>query len=251
VTIAEVRAQVSDLVVEARDLRVDVRSSQNDGLLDLAVNYSVGELRIGGSDYAPAQIDIRIGGLRGEALAALQRDIEALATEGLPEAMAGIARLAVLIKHLPELAATDPRIAVERLDIATPEGPVSGHLTLGVQGLTGADLAGKQTWVRRLASDGDLSLPRDVALTLVARGLRQKALEAAAETQAGELTPAQEQAATDAANSAATIQLDALLRDGWMEAEGERLKTSLKLANGLLTVNGKTLPIGPLGGPAP
>jgi hypothetical protein len=129
---------------------------------------------------------------------------------------------------------------MDRLDIATPSGPVTGRLALGVQGLTAADMDGRGTWLRRLVGDGELSLPRAVALALLTQVQRQKALEAAEDHASGDFTPEQEQTMVDAA----AAQIDDLLQEGWIAADGERLRTVLKLADGLLTVNGKTLPVG-------
>ena len=157
--------------------------------------------------------------------------------------MAGIARLAVLLRHLPELAATNPSVAIKRLNIATPEGQASGHLTLGVQGLTETDLLSKGAWIQRLTGDGELSLPRRVALKLATRAILQKAQGATDRQGQPALTADQEQAAADAA----TAQLDGLVSSGWISAEGDRIKTVLMLADGLLTINGKTLPIGVTG----
>ncbi len=236
-SVAEVRVVGQGGGVEARDLGLSVRSHPDAGLLGFKLVYSAGVLRVEGADYAPSQVEISVDRLDGATLVALQQDIADLAERQIPEAMAGIARLAVVLRHLPALAAADPQVALDRLDITTPQGPVTGRLTLGVQGLTGDDLSGRGAWLRRLAADGELSLPRPVALALLVAAQRRQALEAAGE--AG-LSPDQDQALGEAA----AMQLEGLLKEGWVGAEGERLRTSIKLADGLLTVNGKTLPIG-------
>lgn len=242
--IGQLRVERPDGKVEARDLSLSVQSRPEGGLLDVHLSYRAGALRIDGADYAPSQVDFSATRLDGATLAALQQDLEALSGRNLPEAMVGIATAALMMKHLPALAAVDPGVALDRLDIATPGGPVTGRLALGVQDLTAADLNGQGTWVRRLVGDGELSLPRSVALALVAQGQRRQALETAgAEGGApGDLSPKQEQ--EQAMAEAAAAQIDALLQEGWLVAEGDRLKTVLKLADGLLTINGKTLPIG-------
>jgi uncharacterized protein YdgA (DUF945 family) len=235
--VGQVRLERPDGEIEAGDLSLSVQSRPEGGLLDVRLSYRAGVLRIGGANYAPSQVDFSATRLDGATLAALQQDVEGLSGRNLPEAMVGIATAALMMKHLPALAAVNPGVALDRLDIATPSGPVTGRLALGVQGLTAADMDGRGTWLRRLVGDGELSLPRTVALALLTQVQRQKALEAAA---SGDLTTEQEQATADAA----AVQIDDLLQEGWIAADGERLRTVLKLADGLLTVNGKTLPIG-------
>jgi uncharacterized protein YdgA (DUF945 family) len=239
-SVAEVRAHGPDGGLAAQDLSLSVRSRPEGGLLDIHLSYRARVLRIDGADYAPSQAEFSATRLDGATLAALQQDMEGLSAQNLPEAMGGIATAALMMKHLPALAAVNPGVAMDRLDIATPSGPVTGRLALGVQGLTATDLSGQGTWLRRLVGDGELSLPRAVALALLTQVQRQKALETAADAAPGDLTPEQEQAMADAAAE----QIDDLLQEGWIGADGERLRTVLKLADGLLTVNGKTLPLG-------
>ncbi len=241
-SIAHVKAALPNGEVEARDLNLSIQSRAEGGLLDLHLSYRVGVLRIDGADYAPSQVDFSLSRLDGATLSTLQQDVEELSGQNLPEAMAGIAAAALIMKHLPALAAPNPTIAMDRLDIATPSGPVTGRLALGVQGLTASDLNGQGTWLRRLVGDGELSLPRTVALALLTELQHQRALQAEGQNEIapGAFTPEQEQALADAA----AAQIDDLLTEGWIGALGERLRTVLKLADGLLTVNGKTLPIG-------
>jgi uncharacterized protein YdgA (DUF945 family) len=238
--IGQVRAEGPDGPTEARDLSLSVESRPKGGLLDVHLSYRAGVLRIGGADYAPSQADFSATRLDGATLAALQRDLEGLSGKNLPEAMVGIATAAIMMQHLPALAAVDPGIALDRLDIATPSGPVTGRVVLGVKGLTAADIDSRGTWMRRLVGEGELSLPRAVALAVLTAAQRQKALDAAEDSASVESTPEQEQAMADAA----AMQIDDLVQEGWIAADGERLQTVLKLADGLLTVNGKTLPIG-------
>lgn len=242
--IGQVRAEGPNGSIEARDLSLSVQSRPEGGLLDVHLSYRAGVLRIGGADYAPSQADFSATRLDGATLAALQQDLEGLSGKNLPEAMVGIATAAIMMQHLPALAAVDPGVALDRLDIATPSGPVTGHLALGVQGLTAADIDSRGTWMRRLVGDGELSLPRAVALAVLTAVQRQKALDAAEDSASGQFAPEPEQEREPAMADAAAAQIDDLLQEGWIAADGERLRTALKLADGLLTVNGKTLPIG-------
>ena len=238
--VGQVRVEHPDGEIEARDLGLSVQSRPEGGLLDVHLTYRAGVLRIDGADYAPSQVDFSATRLDGKTLAALQQDLEGLSGKNLPEAMVGIATAALMMQHFPALAAVNPAVAMDRLDIATPSGPVTGRLALGVQGLTAADMDSRGTWLRRLVGDGELSLPRAVALALLTQVQRQKAMDAVEDHASGDFTPEQEQIMADAA----AAQVDDLLQEGWIAADGERLRTVLKLADGLLTINGKTLPVG-------
>jgi len=236
ISIAELRATSPDGLVEALDLRLSLQGKPQGGLLDVRLSYGAGVLRIGGADYAPAKVELSMARLDGATLAALQADLDGLAGKALPEAMAGIATAALLLKHLPALAAADPAFALDDLDILTPSGPVKGRLALGLEGLTAADLRGRGIWLRRLVGEGELSLPRAVALGLITELQRQ----AAAGGAFGAPGPETEQGLAEAA----ATQVDTLIQEGWIGTDGERLRTALRLSDGLLTINGKTLPLG-------
>jgi hypothetical protein len=96
-------------------------------------------------------------------------------------------------------------------------------------------------WLERLVADGELNLPRSIAVTLLAQGQRETLLETlAADGRAeADLTQDEEQAL----ESVAATQLELLVQGGWVKDEGGRLISVLKLADGVLTINGKPLPL--------
>ena len=224
----------------AEDLAFGFEAQPEDGLLGVRLSYGVGVLSVGDADYGPSRVEFRASRLDGAALSALQQDLGDLNAQGLPEAMAGIAAAGVLMKHLPALVAADPQLALDRLEVVTPQGPIQGRLAIGIKRLTGTDLM-VGAWLERLVADGELSLPRSIAVALLAQAQRETLLETlAAEGRAeADLTQDEEQAL----ESVAAAQLELLVQGGWVKDEGGRLTSVLRLADGVLTINGKPLPL--------
>jgi uncharacterized protein YdgA (DUF945 family) len=240
VTVSEAYGSGATEPLVAEDLAFDFEAQPEDGLLGVRFSYGVGVLSVGDADYGPSRVEFRASRLDGAALSALQQDLGDLNAQALPEAMAGVAAVAVLMKHLPALVAADPQLALNRLEVVTPQGPIQGRLAIGTQGLTGTDLM-VGAWLERLVADGELNLPRSIAVTLLAQGQRETLLETlAADGRAeADLTQDEEQAL----ESVAATQLELLVQGGWVKDEGGRLTSVLKLADGVLTINGKPLPL--------
>ena len=239
-TVAQVLGHSPDASLEAKDLTLGFEARPEGNLLMVALTYRIAELRIGEANYGPTHVELSASRLDGQTLKALQQDLVEVNGQGLPEAMAGIAAVGVLMKHLPALVAAEPQLAIDHLDLTTPEGPIQGRLSVGVKGLTGTDvMAG--TWLKRLAADGELSLPRGIAVSMIALAQRERLLEerAVGEQDIQGLTAEQEQAI----ESFAAAQVDTLAQEGWITTDGVRLSSVIRLVDGLLTVNGHTLPL--------
>jgi hypothetical protein len=225
---------------EAEDLAIGFEAHPEDGLLGVSLSSGVGGLHLGEADYGPSQVEFSASRLDGPTLSALQEDMVELNTQGVPEAMAGIAVAGVLMKHLPALVAAEPRLAIDRLDVSTPGGPIQGRLSIGVKGLTGIDLLAG-AWLDRLVAEGELSLPRELAMAVMVQAQQERLLEkAAAEGTEGEGPAAGQEQALEVV---AAAQLDVLVQGGWVKADDGRLTSVLKLVDGVLSVNGKTLPL--------
>jgi uncharacterized protein YdgA (DUF945 family) len=239
-TVSEAYGSGATEPLVAEDLVFGFEAQPEDGLLGVRISYGAGVLSLGDADYGPSLVEFRASRLDGAALSALQQDLGDLNEQGLPEAMAGIAAAGVLMKRLPALVAADPQLALDRLEVATPQGPIQGRLAIGIQGLTGTDLM-LGAWLERLVADGELNLPRAIAVTLLTQAQRETLVETlAAEGLAeADLTQDEEQAL----ESVAATQLDALVQGGWVKDEGGRLTSVLRLADGVLSINGKPLPL--------
>jgi hypothetical protein len=139
------------------------------------------------------------------------------------------------------LLAAAPRIALEELTLMTPKGPVRAKGFVELRDGEPTDVRQPLLWLRRLSGDAQISAPRTLILQLLAdeqqRRVRQELRHLGVPD---EPLPPRLDAEVSAAASAA---LAALIRDGWLLAEGDRLRAAAALGDGQLALNGKILQV--------
>ena len=223
------------------------RSLPNGEFFDLQVEYGLNRLHWSGSEYRGAEVALSLRGIPAEELAALRRALkEASPDPGTPVGARPVLGTA-LAAHLPSLLAHNPRLALDRLTLHAPEGEVAGNLWLGVQGLTREAMVRPGACIEHLEGGGELSVPSALLVELLGEWRRGRMLEALRQRDP-ELTAIPPGLEYDIA-TAARDQLAALIRDGWAAEQDGRVSTAFKLGDALLTVNGKTFPIGGIGLP--
>jgi len=98
-------------------------------------------------------------------------------------------------------------------------------------------------WLTRLAGEADLAVPEPLLRRLMTeRRRRQLLAELRKQDPAVTAVPAEYE--SQLAHAAAK-QLDGLVRQGWVTRGQGRIIARIKLADGLLTINGKTFPLAP------
>ena len=238
------RAEVSapDLSLLAGGLSVTGNAIPDGELLNMELVYRVEDLTVNGAVYGASQLSLFLRRLPGEALASMRQAMQEVTTGAVDESLVAVAVAAIVAEHLPRLLADDPELALERLEISTPEGVVGGRLSIASQGLTSDDLARPVGWVDRLAGEGELSIPRPLLLQLL-EGWQYRQVQERLQQQ-GLQSPTLPQGLVKEVAMAAQEQLDSLVGQGWLAEKENTLTVALRLENALLTVNGKSIPIG-------
>jgi uncharacterized protein YdgA (DUF945 family) len=228
--------------IEARGLSVASRSEPREGgLIDLGTELRLDDIQVEGNGYGPVLLALSLTRVPAEALAALQQAARASASDPA----AGQAVAAAMAAQLPSLLEHDPRLALDRLEVKTPEGVVEAQVWVRLPGLTPEVLALPGAWLAHLEGAAELAIPKPLLLDLIAAGQRARTLTELRrrDPDIAELPPEM----VPQLAAAARDQLAALVRDGWAEEQAGRVATTVKLGDGLLTINGKTLPIGGMG----
>lgn len=240
---AELRAPDASLL--AHGLVATGMTTSDDGLVNMELAHRVDDLSVNGAAYGPSRVSFALRRLPGDALASFQQAMQELSAGALDRSLTVVAMAAILVEHLPYLLAEDPRLALNELEISTPEGRIRGRLSLGTQGLTRQTLERPGAWLEHLAGECDLSVPRPLLLRLLQGWQRSRLLETEWSRQQTPVLPAMLDAEIA---TAARDRLDVLVRQGWLVEEVGGLRTTAMLADALLTVNGKTIPVGTLTG---
>ncbi len=237
----ELALRLPDAVLDAGGISVKVDSEPQGRLLNARAAYRVERLTLQGADYGPSLAEFSLSRVSGDDLAALQQALRQVSAQPLARSLAGLAMAAVLAEHLPRLLATDPAVGLDRLEVTTPEGRVEGRLLLSARGLSADVMRRPGAWLAQVVGEGDVSLPESLLLRLLEERHRSQALET--NRRGGSGSQALTEEAEREVGRSARDQLAALVRDGWLVAREGRVSTEVKLADALLTINGKTLPI--------
>ncbi|SDW32949.1 DUF945 family protein [Thiocapsa roseopersicina] len=209
-----------------------------EGLLDLRLGLAAQQLATASMTYGRSELGLSGERLDVEALADLGEGIRLLATDQVGQEMRGLFTAGLIAGLAPRFIASATRIGVEPIRIETPDGLVLGRLDLRLD--PGTDSPSRLTsgvvdWLILLRADGDLELPEAVALDWMTRWLEPGIEDGA--------LPTSESAAEQAARQEAETLLAGWIRDGWVTRRDTRISSALRLGDGLLTINGKTVPL--------
>jgi hypothetical protein len=138
------------------------------------------------------------------------------------------------------------RLALPELVLLSPNGPAVGRLDLRLDGSAATPdwlTADAGDWLALLGADGELELPEAVALDWLSRSIEAEDADERPAASLSELVEAQSATSGQAFPSAAQALLGLWIRDGWVSRRDDRVASALRLGDGLLTINGKTVPI--------
>jgi len=208
-------------------LAIDLTQTPSDRTLDIQLQARVDDLQLRGQDYRAAQVGISARSLEGESLIDLIEAIQALSSNTRTPALRGLVGLTLVTRLLPRFLATGPRFDLDPVRLDTPEGPVNLHLRVAAPAAGNGSVnrgSNAVTWLTAITADGAVTLPESVARDW--------------------LGPA------DQEHRGPTEQrLDRWLEEGWVSARDGQVNSTVRLADGVLIVNGRVLPLlGPTGG---
>jgi uncharacterized protein YdgA (DUF945 family) len=210
------------------------------GLVNTSFHYDVDRLQIDGANYAPSGLSINVERLSAVVLGAIHRALREHSSQQLPQAQQALAVATVLMAQLPRLLSSNPRLSIDRLHITTPEGPIDGRMVLQPRELGVAQLADPKKLLEKLYGELQLQLPERLLRKLLAARL---AAARASDAAGAVAAPPSEGAHAGGATAAAERQIERLLQQELLVRKGDLLAIAASLTGGLLTVNGKTIPL--------
>jgi hypothetical protein len=171
-------------------------------------------------------MDIAVLGELAEALRMLGSGRVAQEMQGL--VMAGlVARLA------PRLIAGGAGFNLDPVQVQTPDGVAMGRIDLRLDPdgtLPRSFASGVGDWLSLVRADGEIRLPEVVGLRWLQR------------IGSGDMS-AEPDATAEAARADAQALLESWIADGWAARREGYVTSALRLGDGLLTINGKTVPV--------
>ncbi|UHD16993.1 DUF945 family protein [Thiocapsa bogorovii] len=235
---AVVSATSAPPALRLEGLSATLSHALREGLLDLRLGLAAQQLATASMTYGRSELGLSAERLDAEALADLGKGIRLLASDQVGQEMRGLIAGGLIARLAPRFVASGTRIGVEPIRIETPDGLALGRLDLRLD--PGNDSQSRLTsgvvdWLVLLRADGDLELPEAVALDWIARVLGPDIEDRA--------LPTSEPSAEKAGRQEAETLLEGWIREGWVTRRDTRISSALRLGDGLLTVNGKTVPL--------
>lgn len=198
--------------------------------------------RLGKDDefFGPLSVEVELLNLDGRALSDFMGQFQEAGRE-----LAEVDPESRLIRLLPlygelamKLLAGGPELKIERLRLAAPNGEIRGGGRFGFAGEPGLFLGDFVALLQQLEAVVELEAHERLVRSVLAATMRAE-LQAQAAAQAEYGAEEVEQLLTESLES----EIDNLLERNFVVREGDKLKITAGLNNGVFTLNGAALPI--------
>ena len=226
------------------NLTVTGTSEEHDGALDVAAVYRLGSMTAEGETYGPFDLRLAARRLAADALLRIQAAGEEAIAAGASADERAAAIGVALLANADTLFAKDPSVAIEQLSFDTPQGQIAASFELRAVGLRTAELRNLQAALQRLQGKAALRVP-EVVLSALLRQQGRQQLAAKAEEDADGGAPSAEEI-EKAADEYAAQQIETLVAQQILVRDAGAVALAAELRNGLLTLNGKSIPLASL-----
>ncbi|OOZ36007.1 YdgA family protein [Solemya velesiana gill symbiont] len=237
---------IDDLTsIVLQEIGADVDSGKQGENVSGTITCRLKSADINGDLYGPAILEMSMGNLPAEVLVNIQQGMEEIQRQKLPQQQQAFAAMSVLMSNGPRLIKSDPKFSIDRFSVKTPQGDVEGRFSVQSIGLLWKEIANMQAIVQKLEAEAELKMPESFFRFLFAQQVRNQVVQQIEmRRQMGEEVEVPEPHELDAmADAAAEEQLQRLLFQEVLIRDGTMLSTQASLSSGLLSVNGKAIPL--------
>jgi uncharacterized protein YdgA (DUF945 family) len=235
----------NDIAVKIDAISISGDTSETDGKLTIAVNYAVDEVNVNNVVYGPAQFEMEFGNISAQVAAKLQKEMQEMRALKLTKEQESMATLNLLLGAGPDLLQANPKMAIKRLFVKTPEGDIDGTLSIASNGLQWKDIGDFRTVLKKLEADAAITMPEKIfklVVELQAKAALVQQIQQRKKLGHNIATPSKQEI-ENLGKEMAAQQLEVLLQQEFVKREGTIISTQAKLGDGLLSVNGKTIPL--------
>lgn len=231
--------------VELAQLGIDAQSSAEADSVSAFVRYRVEKVQVDNQMYGPALLKLGFGNLSAAVLVEIQRAVEEINAQQLSDEKKGMALLSVLMGNASGLLKGNPVMTVDALSVQTPDGLIEGKLSLQAVDLEWKEITNVPVVLGKLIGDASLRIPEKILRILLQQKVQAdlvRQFEQRRLVNPDSEMPTAEQLSIMSSN-VVEQQLVLLLGQEFLSKEGDTIFTNVKLADGLLSVNGKTIPL--------
>ncbi|MCU7812202.1 MAG: YdgA family protein [Candidatus Thiodiazotropha sp. (ex Notomyrtea botanica)] len=235
--------------VTLKQLVYDVDLPVQGDHLDIIAKMGMENLLIGEESFGPVHFDISFKHLHARTLAEINQKLMSIYSD--PSLLEGDAEALTayfqedLMAQAETLLTNDPEFSLDRISFANPDGEARLAAHAKLSGATLEMLANPLMLLGKLEAIGDLSLSEKMIVEL----LRNPPFPS--EASDVDLSPEEVTARGQAAVDQFQQQVAMLSEQGYLQREGQLIKTNMAFKAGQLTVNGKPFNPGAMGGQPP
>ena len=226
-------------------INIEVDSEERDDKVSANASYRFQDLRVGGDRFGPAEMQLAFEQLPSAVLLSIQQVMEEISRKQMQPAQQQMAMMSLLFSNGPALLASDPRFSLNKLHVVTPEGVVEGDFTLQSVGLEWKDISNPKVIMEKLLANAHINIPQVYLKKLLTLQMQRQILQQyQARQQAGEEVELPNQTSLEELSAGmAEGQLESLLAQGLLRKESDAYTAQMNMEAGLLTVNGKSIPL--------
>lgn len=235
----------SDTTLAMTNLFVEANTGAEGELVTGSVRYHVGSLSFDDQQYKDADLRVSAANLSAPVLVQIQKALDEIQAQHIPPEMQGTAIMSTLVTQLPLLLERDPILAIENLQVDTPQGHVEGRLKVQAIGLRMEDLQGSMGFLHKLQADAHVKLPETLVRLLVAQRTKQQINRQLAmrRKQGEEVQPPSAEQLQQLVDNATEQQIAGLLQQRLIVREDQSLVSNAHFEKGKLTVNDQEIPL--------
>lgn len=231
--------------LQIRGLVVDAESSNRESGVAAYIRYGLESMALDGKAYGPAEVKLGFANLSSRTLLEIQQSVEEINAQQLTEQQKGAALMSVLMGNAPGLLKGDPKLLIETLRVNTPDGLIEGQLSLQSVGLQWQDIGNPSLMLGKLSGHAFLRMPLKLLRSMMQQKARADLLQQFEQRRLvdPDLAMPDEVQLAEMADRLSEQQLSVLLGQELLVREGEMIASEATLADGLLSVNGKSVPL--------
>jgi uncharacterized protein YdgA (DUF945 family) len=235
----------NNVAINIDAISVSGDSSEEGGNLIFDANYAVNAVTVNGTVYGPAQLELGIENIPAEVAAKLQKELQRVRSLKLTQEQEGMAVMSMMVGAAPDLLKANPKMTINRLFVKTPDGDIDGKFSIASNGLQWNEITNIQTVLQKLEADAAISLPEKLLKAVM--GMQAKvALMRQIEQRkkmGHEITVPSKEELDKLSEEMVEKQLTFLLQQEMAKRDGTVISSNAMLSGGLLSVNGKTIPL--------
>jgi len=230
--------------IDLDNLALSAFSSVDSGNVNMKASYRFDQLLAADERFGPAELEMEIVSISAEVMARFQESVRDMQQQQLPPQQQGLAMMGVMMSALPAFLEQNPGFRINRFELLTPQGQVSATFSLAAQDMKVTDVSAAPLLIQKLVGDASIQVPEPLVKQILMGISLQQAMNSiqnsdnAEEVDMVALKANIEQLTTE--------QIEMVIRQGFVERKGNMLLSNANLKAGLLSVNGKMIPLQPL-----